>query len=92
MGKLIVDKFERLQNIRGTEFYKIIGIIKSYNYETGRIEIISLFDQTSCEIELDLESNANQEVIEIHNGLVVDAEVVNHTISIITSQIPICDL
>lgn len=75
MGKLIVEKLNQLKYLKKTQFYRIIGTVLEYNYERGVITIASLYDDSSCEIELDMESVHRQED-NFYEGYVVDAEVV----------------
>lgn len=75
MGKLIIDGFQDLRWTNGTAFYRIIGTIKDYDKEKAVIRLVSLFDLSKCNIELDFEEHKQQDLI-LHKGIVVDAEVV----------------
>lgn len=73
MGKLVVDEFERLAKVNSTCFYRIFGRIVEYETSLGIIRLGSLFDNTTCEIELDFNKSQGNNLTE---GLVVDVQVI----------------
>lgn len=80
MAKLIVSKFDRFRGLRTSCFYRIIGSVLEYNYENGNIKLISLLDNSICNIELNLESEIgsnNGQSSMFYEGLVVDINVVS---------------
>jgi hypothetical protein len=73
MGKLVVDNFNRLNGLSSTNFYRIIGRIIEYETDQAVIHIESLFDNSTCKIELDFD---DKEGSDITDGLVVDVEII----------------
>lgn len=73
MGKLVVDEFDHLDSLSSTCFYRIFGRILKYDTSVGIIQLGSLFDNTSCDIELDFDKPQGDNLTE---GLVVDVQVI----------------
>lgn len=81
MAKLVVSRFDRFKGLRTSCFYRIIGSVLEYNYNNGNIKLISILDNSICNIELNLEteiggSNKGQSSM-FYEGLVVDINVVS---------------
>ncbi len=52
MAKLAVKCLDRLEDVTGTRFYRIIGRIVSYDGESGLLKIASIYDGSSCNVHL----------------------------------------
>ncbi|KAG0683698.1 hypothetical protein C6P40_000806 [Pichia californica] len=79
MAKLVVYDFNKLNEINESYFYRIIGSVLEYDYNVGMIRLNSLFDESTCDIQLNLDSEigmVNQGSM-FYEGLVVDVNVVN---------------
>lgn len=78
MGRLVVQNFERLHEGRPTtRFFRIIGTVAEYDHSRGAVAVISLFDGSVCEVELELEAELDSsQQLDFHEGLVVDVNAV----------------
>ena len=94
MGRLVVQNFERLHEVRLTRFYRIIGTVTEYDPERGVVGVISIFDGSGCEVELDLECDADRvKRLDFHEGLVVDINAVTVSAGVLkASRIDIVNL
>ncbi|ODQ44369.1 hypothetical protein PICMEDRAFT_74615 [Pichia membranifaciens NRRL Y-2026] len=94
MGKLVVQNFRRLHEVRLTRFYRIIGMVTEYDPERGVVGVISIFDGSRCEVELDLECDADgTKRLDFHEGLVVDINAVTVSAAVLkASRIDVVNL
>lgn len=74
MAKLVVDNLNELSGLKSTAFFRIFGQITNYDNSNGILKIKSLFDNSTCDIELSLENHKT--LAKLQNGLVVDIQVV----------------
>lgn len=74
MAKLVVTNLNVLSGLKGTSYFRIFGQIIDYDIRNGTIMLKSLFDNTTCEIELNIDTVKTAD--KLQNGLVVDVYVV----------------
>jgi hypothetical protein len=82
MAKLAVKCLDRLEDVSGTRFYRIIGRIVSYDGESGLLKIASIYDGSSCNVHLSFESEDTKwtKLPTVEEGSVVRIQAVSFVI------------